>query len=112
MDYVIRFVLGGLVVSLFATLGDILKPKSFAGLFGASPSVAFATLALTVISHNRSVASIESRSMIVGAVALLLYANACVFLMGKLHWKASLVTLAALPLWGLVVWGLRLWLLR
>jgi hypothetical protein len=27
------FVMGGLVVSLFAILGDLLKPKSFAGLF-------------------------------------------------------------------------------
>jgi hypothetical protein len=39
---------GGVVVSLFAILGDTLKPKSFAGLFGAAPSVALATLGLTI----------------------------------------------------------------
>ena len=44
MDLVLRFVIGGLVVSSFAVLGDMLKPKSFAGLFGAAPSVALATL--------------------------------------------------------------------
>jgi hypothetical protein len=37
----IRFLIGGLFVSAFAVLGDGLKPKSFAGLFGAAPSVAF-----------------------------------------------------------------------
>ena len=33
-EYVIRFLVGGIVVSAFAVLGDILRPKSFAGLFG------------------------------------------------------------------------------
>jgi hypothetical protein len=36
---VFRFVVGGVVMSIFAILGDLLKPKSFAGLFGAAPSV-------------------------------------------------------------------------
>jgi hypothetical protein len=40
----IRFLVGGAVVSVFAVIGDLLKPKSFAGLFGAAPSVALATL--------------------------------------------------------------------
>ena len=40
MQLVLRFVVGGLVVSLFTVIGDVLKPKSFAGLFGAAPSVA------------------------------------------------------------------------
>ena len=45
---IIRFVVGGFVVSSFALIGDLLKPKSSAGLFGAAPSVALATLGLTV----------------------------------------------------------------
>ena len=44
----IRFLVGGAVVSVFALIGDLVKPKSFAGLFGAAPSVALATLGLTV----------------------------------------------------------------
>jgi hypothetical protein len=39
-----RFAVGGIMVALFAFLADLLKPKSFAGLFGAAPSVALATL--------------------------------------------------------------------
>ena len=48
----IRFLIGGVVVSVFAIVGDVLKPKSFAGLFGAAPSVALATLGRpTLINH-------------------------------------------------------------
>jgi hypothetical protein len=36
VDYVIRFIAGGAVVSIFSVLGDLLRPKSFAGLFGAA----------------------------------------------------------------------------
>jgi hypothetical protein len=43
-EYVIRFLVGAAVVSAFAMLGDLLRPKSFAGLFGTAPSVALATL--------------------------------------------------------------------
>jgi hypothetical protein len=35
LDYAVRFLAGGLIVSAFAILGDVLRPKSFAGLFGA-----------------------------------------------------------------------------
>jgi hypothetical protein len=43
-----RFLLGGLIISAFAVVGDILRPRGFAGLFGAAPSVALATLTLTM----------------------------------------------------------------
>jgi hypothetical protein len=48
----VRFLVGAAVVSVFAIVGDLLKPKSFAGLFGAAPSVALATLGLTGASRN------------------------------------------------------------
>ena len=65
----IRFLVGGAVVSAFAILGDLLKPKSFAGLFGAAPSVALATLGLTIATEGPSYAATEARSMMAGAVA-------------------------------------------
>ena len=70
---VIRFLIGGAVVSLFALIGDVLKPKSFAGLFGAAPSVALASLGLTISSEGASYASIEARSMLAGAAAFFLW---------------------------------------
>lgn len=54
---VIRFLVGGAVVSGFAALGDVLKPKSFAGLFGAAPSVALATLGLTIEANGKNFAA-------------------------------------------------------
>ena len=59
----IRFFVGGAVVSAFAIIGDLLKPKSFAGLLGAAPSVALATLGLTIATEGASYAATESRSM-------------------------------------------------
>jgi hypothetical protein len=69
MDYLIRFLAGGIVVSLFAVVGDVLRPKSFAGLFGAAPAVALATLTLAFWKHGGAYVSIEGRSMILGAIA-------------------------------------------
>jgi hypothetical protein len=73
MELVIRFIAGGLVVSAFAVIGDVLRPKPFAGIFGAAPSVALATLGLTFMTKGGSVAGIEGRSMIAGAAALFAY---------------------------------------
>ncbi len=73
-ELVVRFIVGGSVVSLFALIGSCLKPRSFAGLFGAAPSVALATIALTVTTHGRAYAATEARSMIIGALAFLVYA--------------------------------------
>jgi len=47
------------MVTLFAFLADLLKPKSFAGLFGAAPSVALATLGLTIYTDGKSYAALE-----------------------------------------------------
>jgi len=70
----VRFVVGGVLVASFAILGDLFKPKSFAGLFGAAPSVALSVLILAVIRDGRTYAAIEARSMMVGGVAFLAYA--------------------------------------
>jgi hypothetical protein len=64
LDYVVRFMAGGLVVSAFAILGDMLRPKSFAGLFGAAPSVALATLSLAIVENGSAFAAVEGRSMV------------------------------------------------
>jgi hypothetical protein len=58
LQYLFRFLVGGTIVSLFACLGDLLKPKSFAGLFGAAPSVALATLGLTIVADGKAYAAL------------------------------------------------------
>src|SRR3982750_4152544 len=101
-DLLIRFVIGGVVVSLFAVIGDILKPKSFAGLFGAAPSVALATLSLAVLSDGKEYAATEAKSMIGGAGAFLIYAFVCSWILMKYPFSALKVTSAGLILWLIV----------
>jgi hypothetical protein len=106
MQWVTRFLLGGLIVSAFAVSGDVLRPKGFAGLFGAAPSVALATLTLTLFVEGKQYAALEARSMIAGAFAFLLYALACVYLMAKRHLRAAPTTLAMLVVWAICACGL------
>jgi hypothetical protein len=51
-------------------LGEILRPKSFAGLFGAAPSVALATLGIAMFLHGAGYAAMQGHAIIGGAVAL------------------------------------------
>jgi hypothetical protein len=108
---IVRFVIGGAVVAAFAALGDILRPKSFAGLFGAAPSVALATLGLTVLSKGHAYAAIEARSMIIGAVAFALYAQGCAWCMLRRSYPSMAVTLIGLLAWVILAFS-GWWVLR
>lgn len=101
-----RFIIGGLVVTAFAVIGDMLKPKSFAGLFGAAPSVALATLALSMSKHGMEFGHIEGRSLIFGACGLLIYSALAALLVKKLRLHALYAALAAIPAWFLAAFGL------
>ena len=98
-DLLARFLVGGLVVSTFAVLGDILKPKSFAGLFSAAPSVALASIGLAVAKHGHSYAAEEANSMMLGAAAFVLYA----WIVSRLLFARKLQVLTATTLM-LVLW--------
>ena len=112
MQLIFRFAIGGLIVSLFAALGDVLKPKSFAGLFGAAPSVALATLGLTIAVDGKLYAAIEARSMIVGALAFSAYAALCSRLMMRNQLHSKLATTSALAVWLICALGLWAIVLR
>ena len=94
-----RFFIGGVIVSFFAVLAEIFRPKSFAGLFGAAPSIALATLGLTIASHGPHYAATEARSMIFGAIAFLCYAAATTWLLWRFKPAALTATLSLLPIW-------------
>ena len=112
MQFIFRFVAGGFIVSLFAVLGDILKPKSFAGLFGAAPSVALATLGLTILADGKLYAAQEARSMIAGAAALAVYAAVTARLIMKYRLHAAAAAISALVVWLTCAIGAWLLLLR
>lgn len=105
-EILIRFLIGGASVSLFAVLGDLFRPKSFAGLFGAAPSVALATLLLTVGKDGRHYAAIEATSMLAGSVAFFVYSSAVSKAMMRRYINALSASIAFLPLWAAVAFGL------
>ncbi|MBV8674660.1 MAG: DUF3147 family protein [Acidobacteriaceae bacterium] len=111
-ELLFRFVAGGVLVSLFAFLGDIFRPKSFAGLFGAAPSVALATLALTIIADGKEYAASEARSMVAGAIAFLIYASVTSRILMRYKPHALTATLALMPVWLGVAFGVWLVWLR
>jgi hypothetical protein len=98
-EYLIRFFVGGLAVSAFAVLGDLFRPKSFAGLFGAAPSVALATLAIAFWNQGPAYAAVEGRSMMIGSLALCLYSIAVCQLTKRYELPALIATLASLIVW-------------
>jgi len=103
----IRFFAGGFFVSLFAVAGDLLRPKSFAGLFGAAPSVALATLTLASWTHGRPYASVEGRSIVFGAVALAVYSFLVCQMLMRVRCSAQAASFVALAAWLAIAIGLE-----
>src|SRR5258707_274726 len=98
-EFVLRFLLGGIVVSLFALLGDVLRPKSFAGLFGAGPSIALATIGLTIVKNGPGYVALESRFMMLGAAGFLVYAGCVCWVLMRYRPATLLTTIGLMPVW-------------
>ena len=105
-ELLLRFLIGGAVVSAFAVLGDLFKPKSFAGLLGAAPSVALATLSLAVMKDGKSFVQSEARSMMLGAMAFFFYAWLVSWLLVRRKLPALAVTASSMFLWLAAAFGL------
>jgi Protein of unknown function (DUF3147) len=101
----LRFLAGGIAVSAFVALGDTLRPKSFAGLFGAAPSIALATLLITLSQKGAQFVGLEGRSMIVGAFALAVYSWTVCVLLKRFLLSSWTATMAALIVWFAVALG-------
>ena len=111
MDLALRFIVGGFVVSVFALLGDVLKPKSFGGVFAGAPTIALATLFLTAHKSGVHYAALEGRSMMGGAVAF--FAYACVVSFVLMRFRPSTLKCAslAMPVWVVVAFAIwTMWL--
>jgi len=93
----VRFLLGGAIVSAFAVTGEVFKPKTFAGIFGAAPAVALASLALAYGRHGSGYVLAEAVPMLIGAIAFYVYAAVC--LLGVRSNRVP-VWLSAVLSWG------------
>ena len=86
-------------------LATALRPKSFAGLFGAAPSIALATLLITLSQKGAPFVAMEGRSMIVGAFALAAYSWTVCVLLKKFLLSSWTATMAALVVWFAIALG-------
>jgi len=85
---------GGLFVAAFAVLGELLQPKRFAGIFGASPAVALANLLAIALIEGDTSARSAAGGMVIGAVAFVV---------------ACLAAIPAVRRWGAVRGSAILW---
>lgn len=108
-ELLLRFLIGGTVVTLFAILSEVFRPKSFAGLFGAAPSIALATLGITIAQHGKAYAAIEARFMVFGAIAFFCYAASVSWMLLRIKPRALTATIALMPVWfaaSFALWAL------
>ena len=105
-ELLVRFFIGGIIVSFFAAIAEMLRPKSFAGLFGAAPSVALATLGITIAGHGKHYAAIETHFMVFSAIAFCCYALAASWMLRRFRPPALAATVTLLPIWFAVSFGL------
>jgi hypothetical protein len=104
LEYGLRFLAGVTAVSAFAALGDTLRLKSFAGLFGTAPSIALATLLITLSQKGAPFAVMEGRSMILEAFALAACSCLVSVLLKKFLPSSRAATMAACYLVRSRVW--------
>lgn len=95
-----KALLGGVFVVLFALLSEAMTPKRFAGVFAAAPSVALASLLVTVVAKGAGDARLASVGMTAGAVAFTAY---CLAVPAALRrWGALRGAVATVGLWLVV----------
>ncbi|MBV9945843.1 MAG: DUF3147 family protein [Myxococcales bacterium] len=107
-ELIVRFLLGGAIVSAFSVLGELFKPKTFAGIFGAAPSVALASLALSYAKEGPEQAAVLARSMLLGAIAFYVYGAACVATTKRERWPVWAAAAGSWVAWfavALTLWG-------
>lgn len=97
----VKALAGGLLVVAFALLSESFAPKRFAGLFGAAPAVALASLAVTLLTKSPTDAYHDSLGMIVGCVGMFAYALAIIGLLKRA--RSLVASLAGVAVWVAVV---------
>jgi len=96
----LRALLGGTAVSVFAVFGEVLQPKKFAGLFAAAPAVAIASLGITAATKGVSAVQSNALGMACGAAGMVAYCLVTVFVLR--HVGAGKGSAATLLVWAAV----------
>lgn len=106
----VKAVAGGALVLLFSLLGGALRPKWFAGLFSAAPSIAIASLTVTVIGKGDYDAGQSALGMMFGAAGFVVFALLAVPLLRRM--RAAAASALACLAWAVVAIGGYLLVLR
>jgi uncharacterized membrane protein (GlpM family) len=109
---VVKAVAGGTLVVAFALLGQGLRPKMFAGLFAAAPSIALASLIITVIDKGDHDASEAALGMMFGAAGFVVFAALVHPLLVRTRVHAVLASAVSITAWLVVAVGGYLAILR
>lgn len=100
---------GGVLVLVFAVIGEVVRPRSRAGIMSGAPAVASAGLAMTVLTAGVATAWDQSLAIICGAAGLVVWCLVAVDTVKRFGGlKGSLL---ATPVWFAVsfsLWGLLL----
>lgn len=97
---VLKGLIGGSFVVVFALIGEAVTPKRFAGLFSAAPSVALASLVIVLVTDGRRFAVSETVGMAVGSVAMVVACLGAVVLVRR--YRALEGSILACCLWLVV----------
>jgi uncharacterized membrane protein (GlpM family) len=96
----LRGLIGGTFVVAFSLLSQMTSPKSFAGVFGAAPSIALASLLVTIADRGEHAAHVQSLSMIFASFAMIAYCGTAVFTVDR--FGALRGSVMAFLSWGIV----------
>src|SRR2546421_3925226 len=103
----LKALVGGFAVVAFSLIGQAGHPKRFAGIFAAAPSVALASLAMTVLTKGPEATVPYAQGMLIGSAGMFAYCLASLFLINRrLH--ALVGSLLAWLAWFAVAGGLYL----
>lgn len=100
---VAKFLVGGILVCVFAFISDVFMPKRFSGIFSSAPSVLVAGLAVTLIADGASKAQLTAEGAIAGAIGMIAFCLVAVPAIRRL--KAMKGSLVALAVWCAVAFA-------
>ena len=94
---------------LFAAIGELVRPRDVAGIFGGAPSVALASLIVTLVATGAIAVWNEALGMAAGAAALFVWcllATQAIKRLGSL--KGTVVTTSIWLLTAVGLWSVAL----
>ena len=109
-QYLIRFVVGGLMVSAFRSRRGCSSSEKLCWTFWRGTLHAIATLLIALLKQGPSYIAIEGRSMILGGAALAAYSFVSCQLLKRCQFSGLISTLLSTVVWFASAVG-RYWLL-